>query len=140
MSFNCKFNLSQINEKNQTGLVGLELNVMGELERVNAYEGARQAILLLLATSPGERLLRPDYGCDLQRLVFSPNDDTTAGLAIHYVRQAITKFEPQIEILNLDATPDTEVPERLLIVLDYRLQGDTQAETLTVPLDLSGEG
>ena len=140
MSFNCKFNLSQFNEKIQTGLVGLELNAMGELKRVNAYEGTRQAILLLLATSPGERLLRPDYGCDLQRLVFSPNDDTTAGLAIHYVRQAITKFELQVEILNLDAIPDPDVPERLLIILDYRLQGGTETETMTVPLDLSGEG
>ena len=63
----------------------------------------RQAILLLLSTRPGERVMRPTYGCDLHRLVFSPNDDTTAGLAIHYVRQALERWEPRIEVIRLDA-------------------------------------
>ncbi len=140
MSFNLKFNLSSFDNKGQKGLVGLEINTKGELAKIDAYEGARQSILLLLATSPGERLLRPLYGCNLQRLVFSPNDDTTAGLAIHYVKQAITKFEPEIEIINLDASADPDAPERLLIILDYRLKGDLNRETLTIPLDLNGEG
>ncbi len=140
MSFNLKFKLSSFDNKGQKCLVGLEINTKGVLASVDAYEGARQSILLLLATSPGERLLRPLYGCDLQRLVFSPNDDTTAGLAIHYVKQAITKFEPEIEIINLDASADPDAPERLLIILDYRLKGDMNRETLTIPLDLNGEG
>lgn len=140
MSFNLQFSLLPFDNKGQKGLVGLEVNSKGELSRVDAYEGARQSILLLLATSPGERLLRPLYGCNLQRLVFSPNDDTTAGLAIHYVKQAITQFEPEIEIINLDAYADPDAPERLLIILDYRLKGDVKRETLTVPLDLTGEG
>jgi len=46
----------------------------------------------------GERVLRPEYGCDLHRLVFSPNDATTAGLAVHYVRAALLRWEPRIEI------------------------------------------
>ena len=45
----------------------------------------RQSIILLLTTTPGERVMRPDYGCPLHRLMFQPNDATTAGLAIHYV-------------------------------------------------------
>ena len=41
--------------------------------------------------------MRPGYGCHLFRLAFAPNDDTTAGLAIHYVRQALERWEPRIE-------------------------------------------
>ena len=48
---------------------------------VQYNDSIRQAILLLFSTRPGERVMRPDYGCDIHRLVFSPNDDTTAGLA-----------------------------------------------------------
>ena len=51
----------------------------------------RQSILMLLSTRPGERVMPPDYGCPIHRLVFSPNDATTAGLAIHYVRHSLLR-------------------------------------------------
>ena len=57
-------------------------------------DAVRQSILLLLSTRPGERVMRPDNGCDLYRLAFAPSDDMTAGLAIHYVRQAVERWEP----------------------------------------------
>ena len=59
------------------------------LATVEGDDAVRQAILLLLTTRPGERVMRRTYGSLLHRLVFAPNDDTTAGLAIHYVRQAL---------------------------------------------------
>ena len=101
----------------------------------------RQAILLLLSTSPGERVMRPHYGCDLRRLVFSPNDKTTAGLAIHYVRQAIERWEPRIDIVRLDATQsaDAEMSGRLEIVLDYRVRATQRTERLAYVFDLTGE-
>jgi hypothetical protein len=83
--------------------------------------------------------MRPDYGCDLHRLVFSPNDDTTAGLAIHYVRQALERWEPRIEILRLDAGADEIFPERLNIVLDYRLRSSQQRDSMPLSINLSGE-
>ena len=73
----------------------------------------RQSLLLLLSTSPGERVMRPDYGCSLRRLVFAPNDDTTAGLAIHYVRQAVERWEPRVEILASMPVATRSIPERL---------------------------
>ena len=83
--------------------VGLRISNTGAIEMVEAGASVRQAILLLLSTRPGERVMRPTYGCDLHRLVFSPNDDTTAGLAIHYVRQALDLWEPRIDVIRLDA-------------------------------------
>ena len=63
----------------------------------------RQSIILLLTTIPGERVMRPDYGCPLHRLMFAPNDATTAGLAIHYIRQALERWERRIDVLRLAA-------------------------------------
>ena len=51
--------------------------------------------------------------------MFSPNDETTAGLAVHYVQQALSRLEPRIEVLKLDATPDPSEPGRLDIGLEY---------------------
>ena len=50
---------------------------------VDGASAVRQSLMLLLSTQPGERIMRPEFGCDLYRLVFEPNDETTAGLAIH---------------------------------------------------------
>lgn len=119
--------------------LGLQLNQAGGIDMVEERESVRQAILLLLSTTPGERVMRPAYGCDLQRLVFSPNDDTTAGLAMHYVRQAVTRWEPRVEVLRVDAVRRDDDPGRLDIVLEYRLRAVVSLERLVVPVVLSGE-
>jgi phage baseplate assembly protein W len=71
--------------------------------------------------------------------MFSPNDPTTAGLALHYVRQALARWEPRIEILRLDAGTNDLEPWRLDIVLEYRLKATRRVEALVVPVDLAGE-
>ncbi len=99
---------------------GLQLNHTGEIAMVDGVVAVRQSILLLLSTMPGERVMRPEYGCDLHRLVFEPNDATTAGLAMHYVREALDRWEPRAEILHLDASPGRNDLDCLEIVLEYR--------------------
>ena len=118
---------------------GLNLSPAGGIDMVEDRDSVRQAILLLISTRPGERVMRPDYGCDLHKLVFSPNDVTTAGLAIHYVRQAINRWEPRVIVLRLDAYRDDNYPERLNILLEYRLRSMSQRDGLMFSVNLSGE-
>lgn len=117
---------------------GLDIGPRG-VEMVEGEPAVRQALLLLLSTVPGERVMRPAYGCELHRLVFAPNDATTAGLAIHYVRRAVERWEPRVEILHLDADPNPSHPGRLDITLEYRVKNLLAVGTLTYPLMLSGE-
>jgi phage baseplate assembly protein W len=118
--------------------VGLVLDPAGGIDTVADDEAVRQSLLMLISTRPGERVMRPEYGCDLHRLVFSPNDDTTAGLAIHFVRQAVERWEPRVEILRVDAYRDPEPDQamRLAIVLDYRVRATLQVDSLEVEVDL----
>ncbi len=120
---------------------GLRVSNRGGIDMVEGVASVRQAILMLLATRPGERVMRPHYGCNLHRLVFSPNDDTTAGLAIHYVRRAIERWEPRIDVIHLDATrPEGEAASGLLeISLEYRVRATQQTERLAYAFDLTGE-
>lgn len=118
------------------GPAGLEVDPTGRLALVRGDEAVRQSLLLLLSTRPGERVMRPEYGCLLGTLAFSPNDDTTAGLAMHYVREAVARFEPRAVVVSVDAGADPARPELLDVVLEYRsvVGGPTDTIALTVPL------
>lgn len=118
------------------GPVGLVCSGTGRLERVSGADLLRQSLLVLLTTFPGERVMRPDYGCELLSLAFARNDDTTAGLAIHYVRQAVERFEPRVRILTVDATRSADDPHRLDVTLEYQPRLGGSPETLNVGLML----
>lgn len=119
-------------------LGGLALTPRGGLQTVTDRAAVRQAILLLLLTRPGERVLRPTYGCDLHRLIFWPNDDTTAGLAIHYVQQAVDRWEPRVDRVRVDAQRSRDDESRLDITLEYRVRSTGDEDRLSVQVDLAG--
>ena len=122
------------------GPSGLQLTPRGGVALARGAACVRQSLLLLLSTVPGERVMRPEYGCDLFRVVFSPNDDTTAGLAIHYVRQAIARWEPRVKLLRVDAGRHPEVPGLLEIRVEYRLRATGERDAIALALDLSEGG
>ena len=117
---------------------GLTLNPRGGVDMVQDHESVRQAILLLLSTQPGERVMRPRYGCQIHQLMFMPTDDTTAGLAIFYVRRALDEWEPRIEIIRLDAHASETDPGRLDILLEYRVRATQRVDALRLSLNLAG--
>lgn len=117
---------------------GLVTSLSGGLTMVEGGEAIRQSIMLLLTTAPGERVMRPEYGCPIHRLIFSPNDATTAGLAIHYVRQAINRWEPRVEIVRLDAGADPQEPGRLVVTLEYRVRATGEQNVLAFDVRLDG--
>jgi phage baseplate assembly protein W len=126
--------------------VGISVTPAGGVAMVSDEAAVRQSIIMLLSTRPGERVMRPDYGCPLHRLVFNPNDRTTAGLAIHYVRQALLKWVPRIEILRLDAgsaesgfAPAVDDDStRLYLRLNYRVRSTQQRGEVAMAIDLAG--
>lgn len=110
----------------------------GAVEFVEGPASVRQAIMLLLSTEPGERVMRPTYGCELRQLVFSPNDDTTAGLAVHYVRRALDRWEPRIDVLRIDAHRPVGAPERMVVVIEYRVRATGEVARLAHELNMAG--
>jgi Bacteriophage baseplate protein W len=121
---------------------GIALTPAGRIAMVSGDDAVRQSIILLLTTIPGERVMRPDYGCPLHRLLFAPNDATTAGLAIHYVRQALVRFEPRIDIVSLDATAGSDAESadasKLIISLVYRVKSTNRQASFDLEVDLYG--
>jgi hypothetical protein len=124
----------QLERKN----AGMRLSAKHSVSLIYHDASVRQAILILLTTRPGERVMRPQYGCMLHTLAFSPNDNTTAGLAIHFVRQALDRWEPRIRVVRLDAGRSLEMPSVLEINLEYLVLATHRVEQLVIPVVLSG--
>jgi phage baseplate assembly protein W len=132
---------------------GVALTPAGRVALVSGDDAIRQSIILLLTTMPGERVMRPDYGCPLHRLLFAPNDATTAGLAIHYVRQSLVRFEPRIDIVSLDAQAAgasaggatsaddaraLDEASKLIVSLVYRVRSTNRQASLDLEVGLYG--
>jgi len=139
MKRNNAFYFGMKTDLQEPGGAGLSIAPSGGIAMVDDHQSIRQSILIILSTMPGERVLRPDFGCDLYKLVFSPNDDTTAGLAIHYVRKALGKWERRITITRLDAGPHPDNPEALDITLSYRINSLLKEDHMTYSFDIAGK-
>lgn len=117
---------------------GIQVSPAGRIEMVSEALSIRQSILMILSTVPGERVMRPNYGCHINRLMFWPNDDTTAGLAIHYVKRAVERWEPRVDLDKVDAQRDPESPSRMNVLLVYRIRSTQQVDRMIFPFDLEG--
>lgn len=99
-------------------------------------ESVRQAIWIILATSRGERVMRPDFGCGIHELVFAVNNSTTQGLAEYEVREALRFWEPRIKVLEVKATSAGSHGEQLLISIDYQVRATDNRFNLVYPFYL----
>ena len=67
-----------------------------------------QAVTALLLTNKGERPFQPDLGCDIRRSLFEPLDYATAGLIRSQVVEVLGKYEPRIDVENVNVKPDVD--------------------------------
>lgn len=112
----------------------------GEITTVRYEDDIRQAIQIILGTRPGERVMRPDFGAGLQSLVFEPMNTTTLELARYHVKQALITWEPRIDSVEVQVTPD-HVRGRLDIEIRYRVRSTNTFYNLVYPFYLiEGEG
>jgi|SRR6476620_6046540 Bacteriophage baseplate protein W len=118
----------------------LHVNENG-LIAMNALEDhVRQSILLILQTAKGERVMRPDFGARLSDLTFEPVTQATITLAEHYVKEALTRFEPRIVISKVEITVNPQEPDHLLIGLQYRVRSTDTTFNLVYPFYIERGG
>jgi phage baseplate assembly protein W len=109
------------------------VDARGRIALARQEDDIRQAILMILLTPKGQRVMRPEFGCQIHDLLFAPNDATTAGLAAYYVQDALAMWEPRIRVLDVDARPDADDPARLLIHIRYEVLATYDQRSLVFP-------
>jgi len=105
-------------------------------ETSSGDESIRQSIWTILSTAPGERVMRPDFGCGLQDLVFGVNDAGTANAAAAAVREALALWEPRVDVLDVFAVGDPAEPNLLLIEINYQVRSTNSRFNLVYPFYL----
>jgi phage baseplate assembly protein W len=100
----------------------------------------RESIVTILATEQGERLMRPDFGSRLRTLVFAPNDAATANLARFYIEDALARWEPRIEEVQVEVDPisetDSDGAATLNLRIHYRIKATAVNQSLAFALPL----
>jgi phage baseplate assembly protein W len=102
----------------------------------DGHASVRQSIWMILSTSPGERVMRPDFGCGLGDLVFGVNNAGTATAVASAVRQALAVWEPRIDVLDVNALPDPAAANVLRIEIDYQVRSTNSRFNLVYPFYL----
>ena len=77
---------------------------------------------ILLTTAPGERVMQPEYGCDMEELIFENVDTTTKTLVADKIENAILYFEPRIDVEKVNLDDSREWEGVILIEIVYRVR------------------
>ena len=113
-----------------------EVGPAGAFEWRSGPALVRQSILIILDTEPGERIMRPDFGCGLRRYLMEPNTPATRAAIAREIGAALRAWESRIAVGTVDVTP-TDDPSTVLVSISYTLTRDQSVNTVqaTVQVD-----
>jgi phage baseplate assembly protein W len=112
----------------------------GTIRLITGAEEIDASIRMILSTIPGERVMRPEFGCRMWSLIFAPLTAGTLGQIEQYVREALDRWEPRIDVDRVIAVADQESAE-VKIELDYRMRATNDVRNLVFPFyTIPGEG
>ncbi|MBP6822641.1 MAG: GPW/gp25 family protein [Acidobacteria bacterium] len=111
----------------------LGVNARGGIALSSGEHEIEQSIWMILLTPKGQRVMRPEFGCLIHDLIFAPNDAATAGLAAHYVGEALQMWEPRIRVVEVKAMADPDDAARLLIEIHYEIKATLDRRSLVYP-------
>jgi len=105
----------------------------GGMGLVSGNDDIVRAIHIILITPIGQRVMRSTFGSRLHELVFADINAETLGLAELYVKEALTLWEPRIEVLNVHSEPDPAHHGVLNIAIGYRIKATHDERSLVYP-------
>ncbi len=111
----------------------LRTDPTGRVALVSGTEEVEQSIRLILMTAPGERPMRPEFGCAVHDYVFAPADASTAGDVAYAVRVAINRWEPRIDLGDVTVRFDAVDRGVLYVDIEYSLRGTNSPRNLVFP-------
>lgn len=111
----------------------LGVDVKGGIRIVGGVDEVEQAVYLILATTPGERPMRPEFGCNLADFVFEAIEPSTFGRISNAVEDALRRWEPRITVEDVAVGPDPQRDGAVLIDVTYRIRDTYDRRSLVVP-------
>jgi uncharacterized protein len=111
----------------------LRVDQSGAIATTSGGDGIDSALRMVLMTAPGERVMRPDFGCRIWELMFEPINANTLGLMAESVREAVARWEPRAVLEDVRVEPDPGSVGRVFIHVDYVVRTTNDRRNLVYP-------
>lgn len=138
--------MAQLKTDSQKAFLGIgwnfppQVNTDGSMELSEYEHDVQEAILIILGTNPGERVMRPDFGAGLNKFVFEPVNQATMKAVSAQVQGALVDWEPRITVLEVNVTTDPVQMNCLLIDIKYQIRASNTVANLVYPFFLMEGG
>lgn len=109
----------------------------GRLRETAEEEDIRQAVYIILSTKKGERIMRPEFGCDIYNFMFGTMDYTSLHLMEQAVMEALIRWEPRIRDIQVRAAHGEEGPGRVLVQIGYVVRTTNNQYNIVYPFFIS---
>jgi len=100
---------------------------------ISEEEDIRQSLIILLSTRPGERVMRPGFGCNLDIMLFEPLTTSLKRQVQEMIRNSILYYEARIGVNRIDIISDNEIEGKILIKIDYLVRNTNSRFNLVYP-------
>jgi phage baseplate assembly protein W len=117
----------------------LRTDARGKIVLTSGSQDIEQAIRIILNTRPGERVMRPTFGCRAHELLFEPRSPTTISLLQEYVYEALRVWEPRINLLKVDVVADNSNVGALLAQIEYQIKATHDTRSIVHPFFIEEE-
>jgi hypothetical protein len=117
----------------------LQFSPRGQIALAIGERDIEQSIRIILETVPGERVMRPEFGCRAKELLFAPRNAATQGLLVQYVEQAMARFEPRIDVLSVNVVNDPGRDGTWLVEINYSIKATHDTRSIVYPFYISEE-
>ncbi len=118
----------------------LTLEADGHIALSLEEEDIREAIVIILSTTPGERVMRPEFGCGIHEYVFSVINSNNLLLIEDEVKRALVLYEPRITVDHIHIQPDASDGGKLMIHIDYSILSSNSRFNMVYPFYLTEKG
>ncbi len=109
------------------------VNTDGGIRMTRGPEDLDASMRVILSTAPGERLMRPQFGCRIWDLIFEPVNFNTLGQMAEAAGEAIAQWEPRVDVLDIDCVPDSLDPYLVNIDITYKVRATNDRRNLVYP-------
>jgi len=111
----------------------MRVDQSGSIATSSGASDIDSSIRMILTTAPGERLMRPAFGCKIWELLFEPINANTLGLMSEAVREAIGRWEPRVTLEDVRLDPGGQHAGEVLIEIDYIIRTTNDRRNLVYP-------
>jgi len=105
----------------------------GNIKMEDGIDNVERSVRIILGTAKGERVMRPEFGCEIHDQVFSSLSPATLNRIEESVRSALVRWEPRIDVESVSAAPDSSNPNKVLIDIEYWIESTNSRSNMVYP-------